>query len=390
MDAILSRFKDLNSAEAAALCTAAVLLAFGAVGLGLYLLHGAEAYGVYRQVPWGMHIAAYEFFVSVSAGLAILASAGVAFQLRWVERIAQRALVVALASLAGGFFVLGTEIGHPLRMLIYSVLSPNPHSALFWMGTFYGGYVAFAGLQLYFLLTGQAAKARPWALATIIVAVLALGNVGTVFGYVAARPMWHGPFLPPYVVLTALVAGLGALLLVTHFRYREEPLPETIRELFRRADSLLLLLLGTLFFFELSKVLSSLYGRYPGKHEAIMVLLSGPLALNFWVFEIILGILAPIALVLWFRGRSPLTTTAAGASALVGVFFMRYDLVVAGQLVPLRQVEAVGANGLLTYSPAAAEYLILFGALGLIVLLYFVANRLLRLDPQSAKSEGGR
>ena len=54
-----------------------LLLALGMVAVVRVLLEGHEAvYGVTRQVPWGMLIATYAYFVITSTGLAFIGGLG--------------------------------------------------------------------------------------------------------------------------------------------------------------------------------------------------------------------------------------------------------------------------------------------------------------------------
>jgi molybdopterin-containing oxidoreductase family membrane subunit len=60
---------------------------------------------------------------------------------------------------------------------------------------------------------------------------------------------------------------------------------------------------------------------------------------------------------------------------------MRYDLVIAGQLVSMREGAADLVNGLLHYTPSLTEVAIVVGAISLCLLLYTLAERLLPLSP---------
>lgn len=115
-------------------------------------------------------------------------------------------------------------------------------------------------------------------------------------------------------------------------------------------------------------------------------MISGPLAVNFWFFEILLGMLIPFFIILATKGRSIKAAFIASCSAVIGIFFMRYDLVVAGQLFPMREatagsrVQGVVEGGLAVYSPSASEITIVVGAIVLCAGgLYLAAERFLNL-----------
>ncbi len=87
---------------------------------------------------WGLLIVMYVFFVVSSTGLCIISSIGHVFGIKEFQQIGRRAIVGAIITILSGFAVIGLEIGHPVRMMIYNVLSPGLTSAIWWMGTLYG------------------------------------------------------------------------------------------------------------------------------------------------------------------------------------------------------------------------------------------------------------
>ena len=76
----------------------------------------------------------------------------------------------------------------------------------------------------------------------------------------------------------------------------------------------------------------------------------------------------------------------AGFLFLIGLFFTRFDFIVAGQLSPMRAgLEGSGVktiNGLVQYAPSAGEWMIFLLGLGLFFFLYFLAERYLVLEDE--------
>ncbi|MFH7324998.1 NrfD/PsrC family molybdoenzyme membrane anchor subunit [Desulfurivibrio sp. C05AmB] len=366
--------------------TAGALSLIGLVGLANYLIQGNEAYNIYRQVPWGILISTYIFFVVSSTGLCLISSLGHVFGIKQFEVIGKRAIVMAIITLLSGFAVIAAEIGYPFRMLIYNVLTPNLSAAIWWMGTLYSLYLVFILIEFRFMIKVNHKWAGYAGLAGFIAGVAAHSNLGAIFGYLDARPWWQGPFLPIYFILSAAVTGCAIIILLFAIRYAREKRPDNVHEALVTISRLFALLLGILLFFEAWKVLTSLYGGAPGKYETMMILLKGPLSMSFWGFEIILGMLLPFILLLASKGRNLKVATFAALSSIMGIFFMRYNLVVTGQLVPLRSdVDAVGANGLLSYAPSLTEIAIVLGGMGLCLLLYILAGRIFNLDAEQAR-----
>ncbi len=134
-----------------------------------------------------------------------------------------------------------------------------------------------------------------------IAAVTAHSNLGAVFGLLEARPYWHGSFLPIYFILSAMVSGGALLALIVYFNhtFRGTTMPYKHQEFMVSLGKLQALLLGTLIFFVIWKVIPGLYGKPPGKYEATMAVLTGPLAVNFWFFEVLIGLAIPFLLLLY-------------------------------------------------------------------------------------------
>ena len=125
-----------------AIITVVLLGAFFA-GAAYFLMHGHHAFNVTRQHPWGLLIAMYVFFVVSSTGLCIISSIGHVFGVKEFQQIGKRAIAGAIITICSGFAVIALEIGHPIRMVIYNVLTPGLTSAIWWMGTLYGIYLFF-------------------------------------------------------------------------------------------------------------------------------------------------------------------------------------------------------------------------------------------------------
>jgi molybdopterin-containing oxidoreductase family membrane subunit len=355
----------------------------GVAGALNVLINGhAQVYNVTREVPWGILIATYVFLVVSSTGLCLLSSLGHVFGIEKFEFIGKRAIILAIITLLCGFGAIGMEINHPIRLAIYAIISPNFTSAIWWMGTLYGLYLVLLSGELYFLMKGMHKGAFTMGMLGFIAAVSAHSNLGAVFGLLEARPFWHGSFLPIYFILSALVSGGAIVSLIVYFNYKQSgtPIPQKYEAFFDTLGRLQTLFLMVLVFFVIWKIIPGIYGHPPEKYEATMAMLTGPLAFNFWFFEVLLGLLIPITLLINPRTRTPMGVMWAGISATVGIFFMRYDLVIGGQLVSMRAGTADLRDGLLHYVPSITEFAIVIGAISTCLLLYTLAEKFLPLD----------
>ena len=113
------------------------LLTLIGVAFGIHsIIAGHEhTFGVTRDVPWGVLIAAYVFFVVTSTGLCIVSSIGHVFGFKDFNPIAKRAVFLSIATIVAGFLVIAFEIENSWRMPVGNVLGANPTSNIWWMGT---------------------------------------------------------------------------------------------------------------------------------------------------------------------------------------------------------------------------------------------------------------
>ena len=350
-----------------------LMLAYGVYGFIMTLLQGHHAWGTSDEIPWGILLSTYVFFVVSSTGLCLCCSLGSVFQIKAFETMGIRAVLMALIGLVVGFIVIAMELAHPFRLLIWAVLSPNFSSTILLMGLLYGLYMVFLLFELWFIVRGNHQVARLFATFAFFSAIVAHSNLGAVFGLLAARSAWYGPYLPIYFILSALTSGAAILSIIFYLVHRGGR--EDHKDLVLALGKLLALFIGITIFFTTWKVIAGIAGHVPGKYESTMLYLNGPLRYNFWVFEVLIGMVGPILIILR-GGRKMGNVFLAALLTMVGIFVMRYDLVIGGQMVPVTIDHSVH-TGYLSYTPSVAEWGIVIGALALVPILYVIGMRFL-------------
>jgi len=353
----------------------------GMIAVASVFLRGhGHALNVTREIPWGILISTYVFFVVSSTGLCLVSSLGDVWGFDKFAIIGRRGHLLAILTLVTGFGVMAMELNHPIRMGIYAVISPNLSSPIWWMGALYGIYLILLIGEFTGLMLGFKKMAFTMGLLGFLAAISAHSNLGAVFGLLDARHYWYGSYLPIYFILSALVSGGALTALIVYFNHkaRGKALNPTYTEFMLTMGKLQALFLGVLMFFVVWKIIPGLYGQPPEKYEATMALLTGPLAVNFWMFEVALGMVIPFVILINKKTRTPLGVTVAALLSTTGIFFMRYDLVIAGQIVSMR--GEAGHAGLLQYFPSLAEMGIVFGAITLCLFLYTLAEKFLPME----------
>ncbi|MEA1891553.1 MAG: NrfD/PsrC family molybdoenzyme membrane anchor subunit [Campylobacterota bacterium] len=355
----------------------ALVAAFFA-GAAIYLTHGHHAYNVTREHPWGLLLAVYIFFVVSSTGLCIIGSLGDVFGFKDYMLISKRAIFGSIVTILAGFAVILLEIGHPVTMLIYNVVSPGLTSAIWWMGTLYGLYLTFMIVEFYFLLNNDMKKAKVFGLTGLLVGLAAHSNLGSVFGFLNARPISNGVFYPTYFILTAFITGVFLAFIVMGFRYKLD-FPAEVKKMLEGLAKIQGLLISILIFFVTWKMLTDIYGGMPDRAEVAMHILGSPL----FQLEVLLAMVLPLLVILKDFGKSPVLMFWASMIGMVGIFFMRYNLVHDTQLKPLmmlKKVEYQLPPTWVDYFPSNAEMLISAGGLGLCLLMYYVGTKAFNLD----------
>jgi molybdopterin-containing oxidoreductase family membrane subunit len=359
------------------------LLAALGLAAGLHSMYAGHehTFGVTRDVPWGLLIAAYVFFVVSSTGLCLVSSIGHVFGVEAFKPIAKRSVFMAIVTIVAGFFVIGFEIENPWRMPIYNMLSPNPTSNIWWMGTLYGAYLFFMVVEFALLQMEKHKAAGMLGLMGVISGIAAHSNLGAVFGLLGGREFWHGPYMPIYFITSAMMSGCAAVIFFHCLGYRANgwKMSEKLESSLMSTAKLGATLIAVIMFFTTWKMISGISGQPPGKYEAMMALVSGPYAINFWLGEVMLGMVIPFAMILAARAKNIPVLFWSSISGIVGIFFMRYDLVVVGQIVPwYSELGVVDMPELLTYTPSLHEIVITAGAMGLCVMGFFMGERLFR------------
>jgi len=354
-------------------------------GIGAYIAHGHHIYGVTRQHAWGLLIAMYVFFVVSSTGLCIMSSLGHVFNIKAFQIIGKRAIIGAIITILTGFSVIAFEIGHPIRMVIYNVLTPGLTSAIWWMGTLYGLYLFFIILEFIFLNNDNHKYSKIYGLAGLIVGLAAHSNLGAVFGFLVARPIANGVFFPLYFILSAMVTGSYLLFLIYGWRYKMNFPPEVERFMITLAQ-VLGLLLAILMFFEIWRALTAIYGDMPERGDIAKHMISSS---NFLVGEVLLGMLIPFVIIVVSKGRAIKMMVYASITGMVGIFWMRYDLVHDTQLAPMMPLkirEYSAVPSLVEYTPSSVEWMIAIGAIGVTFMLYYIADKFFDLDHKTEES----
>jgi Ni/Fe-hydrogenase subunit HybB-like protein len=210
-------------------------------------------------------------------------------------------------------------------------------------------------------------------------AFLLHGYVGFIFGSVKANPWWSTPLMPIVFLFSAIVSGIAAVLLlylaITRLRGLEVDMPcvDTIARYLFYA-----------FIIDFSLETLDLIHRIYEADESFHTLdfmVKTRLYLSHIIVQIVIGTLVPLGLLaltqlvsLTARARRGVYAVA-GVLTLVGIFAMRWNVVIGGQLF------SKSFLGYTTYKMEFASQEGLLMAIALMVLPFLLLWVLVRLLP---------
>ncbi len=308
-------------------------------------------------------------------GTIALASSAVFFQIEAIKPlVTRRMLMFGLLALIAGFSVFLFEIGHPITMVIYTALSGHPTSALFWLGVFYPLTMLFVFLT--FISYAKGNEPKILAMFTLIFANSSILTAGSIFGLLNNNPFASGIFYQIEFIASGILGGIFLFSIIARFFITSDKFKGGVHLLKQTSIALISLLL----IMYLVKYITAIYGNVPGKIEVVEHILNSP---SFIIFEVGLGLLFPLLVAIFGDRDSIGKFCLASIFGLIGLMVARVNVVEAVQLVPkqlLKIKEYQLPPSIVEYSPSAVELSIGIGALGIFVLLIYIAERVLVLD----------
>ncbi len=356
-----------------------IVMAIGGVAALIALPPGWEVFGTSPSFEWGLLIVGYVFFAIMTSGLCLASSLGTVFGIERFRPLEKRHAILAVLSLTTAFGIIALDLHYPIRMVFGAVLVPSPSSPMWWMGVCYGAYLCVLLVEVWSMFSDHPRIHQYACTGAACIAILAPTTLGAVFGVVASKPFWHGPFTPVLMLASAFLAGtalLGIVFYLVH-RLRLEGAERasrlaipSIRLLLTVGLVLVTVLIGR-------ELVAGLTGTGRGLREATDALLFGPLAWQFWGIRIVAGLAIPLVLVLLPRTRTPGGLVAAAGLALAGVFVDRLTFVQAGEIVPTTTMVGNVSYPFASYSPSPVEVAIIAGAVAFVAFAYTLAERYL-------------
>jgi Fe-S-cluster-containing dehydrogenase component/formate-dependent nitrite reductase membrane component NrfD len=283
-----------------------------------------EVYDVPHITPWGKRIAFYLWTKSIAAGILLLSA------LLLNMGFEQDAVVLnffspalALIFLAATMLLLVFDLKRPERFF-YLLTKPNLRS---WLVL--GGYVLMifgilaSGWLIQSLTRGTISIWIVWP--TALFAIASACYSAFLFAQARGRDFWQSPLLFWHLLIQAMTAGAAVLMLVGTLIGISSPM------FYWLGNVLVISLFAGLAMIFVEHMMNR---RSEEVARAGDLLIKGALWKQFWIFVVLLGALAPIALILW-PTSSLIPNMIAPVLVLVGLWMYENLWIKAGQAVPL-------------------------------------------------------
>ena len=322
------------------------------------------------ELHWGILIVLYPYITGLVAGAFILASLERVFKVRVLKPTYEIALIAALSFLLVATMPLISHLGKPGRA--YEIMiTPHANSAMAIFGFVYLWYLMVVLLLeiwfdyrrdivlwsqekkgimkwVYKILTLGVTDLSPKTLewdrklgyiVTVIgvpSAFLLHGYVGFIFGSIKANPWWSTVLMPVIFLFSAMVSGI-ALVLVIYMAVswiRKHPIDMNALDTIAKYLFFVLILDFSL------EALDQIHRIYEAEEsfEIISLLVSGKLYITLVIMQVLLGTLVPLITLGVLQVYKPKVKIrkfiylVISLLVLTGIFFMRWNVVIGGQL----------------------------------------------------------
>lgn len=343
------------------------------------------------HVAWSIMIVLYPYLTGLVAGAFVVSALYHVFHRQALQPVARLALVTSLCFCAFATVPLLLHLHRPERAFNV-MITPSGTSAMAGFGFIYSLYMLVLILEVWLVFRPELAalgQTRPGlsgvayrclslgvkhvsdgarlmdnrvthalALIGIPIACVLHGYVGFLFGAVKANPWWSTALMPVIFLISAIVSGIGGLILLYLFSSWWRRVPADLECVRALAKYLWMFLVGAVVL-ELLEIVHMAY-EASGEWHVIAALIRDRLRVSYGIIQLGIGSMIPLLILplvfLPRLGRRGLVFVSGLASLLVliQVFAMRWNVVIGGQMFSKSfrgfvtyHVEWLGREGLL-------------------------------------------
>ena len=391
-----------------------VIIIIGIIAYIDQLIKGQEVTNMRDYALWGIYISNFVFFVATSfvgsVTVAILRLTNNSWRTPFV-RIAE---IISVAAIIMAGITIMIDMARPDRLLNLFIHA-RLQSPITWDVVIIPSYIVISLLLLYFPLLPDFAilkkhfeKKKPklskwygklslnWTGSKVqktlqeksikIVAIMII-PVGLLLQTIDAwlfsttyRIGWDSSGMGAYFISGAFVAGVGALVTLIYVVRKAKKLENYITDYhFDKLGKLLVLACLIYLYFNINEYVIPLFTAKEGELEHLEALFTGSYAFIFWLVTII-GLILPIIILLFKKGRKPRPMFYIGLIVVIGSWWKRFVIVTPTLLHPFLPIQGVPESWH-HYFPSLHEWLITIATLAMALLIITVCVRYLPVVP---------
>ena len=385
-----------------------VICLIGAFAYYRQLKNGLVVTNMRDYVSWGIYISNFVFFVAISLVGSLITAIFRLANVPWRTPLTRISEIIAASAITFAALIIIVDMGRPERLLNLFIHG-RLQSPIMWDVLVIGTYFCLSLFLLYITLLpdirimirakdksgnpffklyrwlgtfwkdgASQEKIRDRVITILCIIIIPVAFcIHTVTSWLFAttyRPGWDSTNLGAYFVSGAFLVGAGGVVVAMYVFRKAYHLEKYITDKhFDKMGRVLVLLALLYLYFNINEYLVPAFKMKKPEQAHLTQLFAGEYAPMFW-FAVLVGMIIPIFILVFKKGRRPLPMFVAGVMVVVGAWFKRYLIVTPTLLHPLLPMHDVPAS-YHHYFPSWEEWAISLGSLaGALLIITFFAR----------------
>ena len=385
-----------------------VICLIGAYAYYRQLRYGLVVTHMRDYVSWGIYISNFVFFVAISLVGSLITAIFRLANVKWSTPLTRIAEIIAVSAIVFASLIIIVDMGRPERFMNLFIHG-RIQSPIMWDVIVIGTYFFISCLLLYFPLlpdlkilirfkeksgkglnklyrfqgsfwkgTKEQFRLSDKSINILCIIIIPVAFcIHTVTSWLFAttyRPGWDSTNFGAYFISGAFLVGAGGVVVAMYIFRRVYHLEKYITEKhFEKMGRIVVLLALLYLYFNVNEYLIPAFKMKKPEEAHLTQLFTGEYAPLFW-FAILVGMIIPIIILLFKKGRKPLPMFIAGVMVVIGAWFKRYLIVTPTLLHPFLPMQNV-PESYHHYFPSWEEWAIAMGSLaGALLIITFFAR----------------
>jgi len=394
-----------------------ILIAFCLIGMYAYYLqlkNGLVVTAMRDYASWGIYISNFVFFVAISLVGSLITAVFRLVNVEWSKPLTRIAEIIAVAAIIFAALIIVVDMGRPDRF--YNLfLHGRIQSPIIWDVIVITTYFFISLLLLYYPLlpdlkillrfkersgkrlykfygflgsfwkgTRSQVKLSNKAINILCITIIPVAfSIHTVTSWLFAttyRPGWDSTNFGAYFIAGAFLVGAGSVAAAMYVIRKAYHLEKYITEdHFDKMGKIVVLLALIYLYFNVNEFLTPTFKMKKSESGYLTDLFTGNFSIAFW-FAILTGIVLPVIILLFKKGRKPLPVFIVAIMVIVGAWFKRYLIVTPTLLNPFLPMHNV-PESYHHYFPSWQEWAIACGSLAGTMLVITILVRIFPIIP---------